>query len=255
MTDSHTHLNHPELLSDLVEVLTRAEAAGVVQMLVPGYDLASSRKAVELAEQFPSLWASVGVHPHDAKDLDEAGLDELRALAASPRVVAIGEIGLDFYYDNSPRPVQKDAFARQIALAHELHLPIIIHQRDAETEAMEIFASENAGKLGGVWHCFSGSQNLVEFALEHDFFIGIAGPVTFKKAMALQELAAQLPAKNLLLETDAPYLTPTPYRGKRNEPAYVALVAKKIAEVRGVSLADIEAVTTANFARLFLNTR
>ena len=252
MIDSHTHLNHEDFAADLAEVLARAAAAGVEQMLVPGYDLPSSQAAVALAQQYPQLVASVGVHPHDAKSLTEADLAELKELAAHPKVVAIGEIGLDFHYNFSPPEQQAEAFARQIRLAHEVELPIIIHQREAAEQARQIFLTEGAGARGGVWHCFTGDAELAHFAVEQGYCIGIAGPVTFTKAQDLAALAAQLPLENLLIETDAPYLSPTPFRGKRNEPARVVPIAGKLAELRGDPVEIIESATTTNFGRVFL---
>jgi TatD DNase family protein len=211
----------------------------------------SSRRAVELAETYPNVLAAVGVHPHDATTLDEAAPAELRRLASSPRVVAIGEIGLDYHYDRSPRPVQVDAFARQIRLARDLGLPIIIHQREAEADAREVFRAERAAELGGVWHCFSGSEALAAFALEHGFCVGVAGPVTFPNARGLAALVSGLPARSLLIETDAPYLSPHPFRGQRNEPARVAVIAQRLAELRGESLESIVRETAENFRRTF----
>lgn len=251
MFDSHAHLNHEDFLPDLEAVLARAAAVGVELMLVPGYDLPSSRRAVALADRHPQLLAAVGVHPHDAATLDSAALAELRELAGHPRVVAIGEIGLDFYRDLSPRAEQLRAFAEQIRLAREMSKPIIIHQREAEAFAREIFLAERAGELGGVWHCFSGSRELVELAVEQGFALGLAGPITFPNARGLAALAAEVPAENLLIETDSPYLSPHPHRGRRNEPARLPLIAGRLAELRHQPLDDLVRVTTDNFQRIF----
>ena len=251
MFDSHAHLNHEDFLPDLEAVLARAAAAGVELMLVPGYDLPSSRRAVALADCHPQLLAAVGVHPHDATSLDSAALAELRELAGHPRVVAIGEIGLDFYRDLSPRAEQLRAFAEQIRLAREMSKPIIVHQREAEAFAREIFLAERAGELGGVWHCFSGSRELVELAVEQGFALGLAGPITFPNARGLVALAADLPAENLLIETDSPYLSPHPHRGRRNEPARLPLIAGRLAELRHQPLEDLVRATTDNFQRIF----
>ncbi|NIM05295.1 MAG: YchF/TatD family DNA exonuclease [Armatimonadetes bacterium] len=255
MIDSHVHLNHPRLETDLEAVLSRASSAGIEMMLVPGYDLPSSRQAVALAERYPQILAAVGVHPHDAATLDEKALAELRELAARPRVVAIGEIGLDFHRDLSPRQVQTEAFALQIRLAREARLPIIIHQREADRPSRELFQGESAGELGGVWHCFSGDEELADFALAEGFCIGIAGPVTFQNARGLAALAARLPAESLLIETDAPYLSPHPHRGQRNEPARLPLIAESLAALRGGPVDATVRATTANFRRLFLQSR
>ena len=251
MIDSHAHLNHPDLETDLEEVLERAAAAGLQQMLVPGYDLSSSRRAVELAEDYPQILAAVGVHPHDAAALNESALEELRRLASSPRVAAIGEIGLDFYRDLSPREIQLTAFAMQLRLARELNLPVIIHQREAEQAAREVFLAEKSADLGGVWHCFSGSEELVDFVIEQDFYIGIGGSVTFPNARGLAAIVSKLPLEHLLLETDCPYLSPHPHRGQRNEPARLPIIARKIAELTGEPVERISQQTTANFERTF----
>lgn len=251
MFDSHCHLNHEDFLPDLEAVLARAAAAGVELMLVPGYDLPSSRRAVALADRYPQLLAAVGVHPHDAASLDSAALVELRELARHPRVVAIGEIGLDFYRDLSPRAEQLRAFAEQIRLAREMSKPIIIHQREAEAFARDLFLAERGGELGGVWHCFSGSRELAELAVEQGFALGLAGPVTFPNARGLAALAAEVPAENLLIETDAPYLSPHPHRGRRNEPARLPLIAGRLAELRHQPLEDLVRATTDNFQRIF----
>ncbi len=260
MIDSHAHLNHQDFAADLAAVLERTAAAGVETVLVPGYDLPSSRRAVALAEQHPQVFAAVGVHPHDAKTLDDSALHELTVLAKHPRVVAIGEIGLDFYRDLSPREVQKDAFARQIQLAREVGLPIIIHQREAEQQAREVFLAENAGepwpgRLGGVWHCFSGGEELAAFAVQQGFCLGLAGPVTFPNSRKLADIAASLPAENLLLETDCPYLSPSPHRGRRNEPAHLPLIAQRLADLRGEGIVRAVQQTTENFHRVFLANR
>jgi TatD DNase family protein len=251
LIDSHAHLNHEDLLADLPGVLARAAEAGVETMLVPGFDLISSRKAVELAEVHPQILAAVGIHPHDAQFVDDAVMTELRQLAQHPKVVAIGEIGLDFYRDKSPHPAQQEAFARQIRLARELGKPIIIHQREAAAETKEIFLTEKAGELGGVWHCFSGGLELMAFVVEQGFCLGIAGPVTFPKAHQLAAVAAQVPADNLLIETDCPYLSPHPHRGQVNEPSRLPLIAQKVADLRVEKLEDMVAQTIANFQRLF----
>jgi len=251
MIDSHAHLNHEDLLADLPGVLARAAEAGVETMLVPGYDLASSRKAVELAAAHPQLLAAVGIHPHDAQFVDDAVITELTQLAQHPKVVAIGEIGLDFYRDKSPRPAQQETFARQIRLARELGKPIIIHQREAEAETKEIFLAEKAEELGGVWHCFSGGLELMAFVVYQNFCLGIAGPVTFPKAHQLAAVAAQVPANNLLIETDCPYLSPHPYRGQVNEPSRLPLIAQRVAELRNQSSEELEKITRENFQRIF----
>jgi TatD DNase family protein len=209
-----------------------------------------------LAQQYAGIYAAVGVHPHDAKTLDAAALEELRALARSPHIVAIGEIGLDYYRDLSPRDVQRRAFQQQLELAADLGLPVIIHDRDAHDDTLAML-SEWRATLGarnspsGVLHSFSGDVAVAERAIEAGFCIGVSGPVTYRKADQTREVARAVPLDRLLIETDAPYLTPQPYRGKRNEPAYVRSVAQAVAEARGLTLAQVAVQTTANAAALF----
>jgi len=215
--------------------------------------LASSQAAVALAEAYPQIYAAVGVHPHDAKTLTGDMLKELRALALHPKVVAIGEIGLDFFRDLSPRDKQRQAFKQQLALASEIGKPVIIHDRDAHSEIMAILHRWVRGSHEpvGVLHCFSGDLAMAQEAIELGFYISIAGPVTFKNARRLRELVGQLPLEKLLIETDCPYLAPHPYRGKRNEPAYVKLVAQEVARVKGLSPEKVSRVTSDNAQALF----
>ena len=249
LTDTHAHLDFPQFDSDREEAIERALAAGVGIIINVGADLASSRRAVALAEAHPQIYAAVGVHPHDAKTLTEEVLTELRELARHPQVVAIGEIGLDFYRDLSPRDVQRQAFERQLALARELDKPVIIHDREAHAEVMDTLRRWQG--LRGVLHCFSGGLEMARRAVELGFYISIAGPVTFKNARRLPEIVRQLPLERLLIETDCPYLAPHPHRGERNEPAYVRLVAEAVAEIKGLPLEEVARVTTANTQTLF----
>lgn len=249
--DSHTHLDDESFDSDRDEVIHRAREAGVTLMLNPGADLASSLRGVQLAERYEGIYAAVGVHPHDVKDMDETTLETLRSLSQKEKVVAIGEIGLDFYYDYSPRDAQRYWFKRQIQLAREVGLPIIIHERDAHQEVFDILKEERAGELGCVMHCFSGSVELAKEYVKLGMYISLGGPVTFKNARKPQEVAMAVPLDRLLIETDSPYLTPVPFRGKRNEPARVRLVAEKIAELRGISLEELAKQTTENAKTLF----
>ncbi|HEY3378043.1 MAG TPA: TatD family hydrolase [Armatimonadota bacterium] len=251
MIDAHTHLNDPRLLPEIDPLLARMLHAGVTGALVVGYDLASSRTAVDLAARYPQyLRAAIGVHPHDSKDVDQETLTALRALAQQPGVVAYGEIGLDFYYDHSPRDVQRDAFGRQLALAVELELPIIIHEREAVDEVMAVLDAEGGWALGGAWHCCSVAPQLA-VQIAQSFYVGIAGWITFAKGDNIRALAQAVPLARLLLETDAPYITPVPYRGKPNEPSYVRLTAQALANVKGISLADVEEMTMANTRQAF----
>jgi len=254
LIDSHCHLDFPQFNNDRQAVVQRAREAGVEIIINPGADLESSRRAVALAERYPEVYAAVGVHPHEAKTVTDEVIAELRALARHPKVVAIGEIGLDFYRNLSPRDVQRRAFRQQLALAAELGLPVIVHSREAHDDVMAILAENResqATDLWGVLHAFSGDRAMAERALEMGFCLGIAGPVTFRNAHRLRALVRELPLEALLLETDAPYLTPHPHRGERNEPARVALVAEAVAGLHGVTAEVVAQQTAANVRLLF----
>jgi TatD DNase family protein len=258
LIDSHAHLDSPKFDADRGVVLERAKAAGVAVLISVGADLASSRRAVELAEGDDAIYATVGIHPHDAKTLDGEALAALRELAQRPRVVAIGEIGLDFYRDLSPRDVQRRAFQAQLGWAARLGKPVVIHDRDAHDEILEILTGWARG-LGsvslegrlGVLHTFSGDLAMAERAIDLGFYISISGPVTYRNARQLPEIVQALPLDRLLVETDCPYLAPHPYRGKRNEPAHVQWVAKRIAELKNLAFEEVAAATTANAQHLF----
>ncbi len=247
VVDSHTHLDFPEFDPDREAVIARAHAVGMVAILNVGADLESSRAAVALAERYDFIYAAVGVHPHDARTLTPSGLEELRALARHPKVVAIGEIGLDYYRDLSPRPVQRQAFAEQLALAAELGLPVVIHSRDAWDDVLSILRGWTGG---GVLHSYSGGPERLEEVLAMGFSIGLSGPVTFANAHRLRTVAVTVPLDRLLIETDCPYLTPEPYRGRRNEPAWVWYVAGAVARARGMTAEEIARATAENAARL-----
>ncbi len=248
--DSHAHLDDSQYDRDRREMLMRARDNGISYIVNVGYDIPSSRRSVTLARSYDFIFAAVGIHPHDAADAGKNGLEEIRLLAADTKVVAIGEMGLDYYRNLSPREVQQEVFRKQIRLAAELGKPIIVHDRDAHGDVMQIL-KEEAGTTGGVMHCFSGSMEMARECLKMGFYISIAGPVTFKNAKKLKEIAADVPIDRLLIETDAPYLTPEPYRGKRNESAYVAYVGKTIAELRGIPVEELAQATTSNAKRLF----
>ena len=249
--DSHAHLDDNRFDGDREEVIARAAANGVTGIINIGADMASSRRSVELARRYASVYAAVGIHPHDAKDAVEEDYAQLAAwVKEEPKVLAIGEIGLDYYYDWSPRPVQQEVFKRHIQLAREVGKPIIIHDRDAHGDILAMVKQEAAG-LTGVFHCFSGSLDMAREVIKLGFYVSIAGPVTFDKSVKLKEIAAAVPMDRLLVETDAPYLTPQPYRGRRNEPAHVRYVAEEVARARGLTLAEVAAATTANVKRLF----
>ena len=253
LVDSHAHLDFSQFDADRQEVLARAQEAGVETIVNAGAGLEASRAGVALTETYTQVYAAVGVHPHEAKTLNEDVLAELRALAQHPKVVAIGEIGLDYYRDRSPRPVQRQAFQQQLALAKELGKPIIVHDREAHDDVMSMLRQwvRESYQPVGVMHCFSGDLAMAQEVIEMGFYVSIPGPVTFTNAHRLPELVRALPLERLLIETDCPYLTPHPYRGKRNEPAYVRLVAEAIAQIRGIPLEQVARITTANARALF----
>lgn len=245
--DTHTHLNHPRLLRRLDEVLARAEQAGVSAMVVVGYDLPSSELAVELAEANPNLWATVGIHPHDACHLDHSSLVRLRSLARREKVVAIGETGLDFHRNLSPPDAQAEAFRRQLDLARELSLPAVVHCRQAQGQVLDMAAE--FGGLAMVWHCFEGTGEHAARAVALGMMVGFTATITRRNAGALRRIAAGIPADRLLLETDCPYLSSEPKRQRDNEPANVIAVAEHLAAARGVSADAVIRVTTENARR------
>jgi TatD DNase family protein len=250
--DSHCHVAGAEFDADREEVLARARAVGVVTLLVVGVIDAEGNqaRALELAAArgFP---CAVGVHPHDARRAGPDAFDEIAALASAGRIVAVGEAGLDFHYDLSPREVQADVFRRQIRLARDLGLPIIVHSREAEAQTATILETERAGEVGGVIHCYAGGAELARRALALGFSISFSGIVAFPKAEELRQVARRVPEGRLLIETDAPYLAPPPHRGTRNEPAFVVDVAAALARARGEPLAALARRTAENFRRLF----
>lgn len=255
--DSHAHLDFPELLEEIDAVLERARQAGVSQILTVGcvgHALDVCRSVTDLAEKHPRIWVSLGVHPHDARHYNSDVGEEILAFMQHPRVVAWGEIGLDYHYDNSPRDEQQEAFREQIRLAQSVSKPIIIHTRSAEEDTLRILQEEYSGYDGprGVAHCFTGDQAMAEACLELGFYLGFGGILTFPKAEQLRQVAAAVPLDRVLLETDSPYLAPVPHRGRTNQPAFVALVGQKLSEIRQQSPNSIAAATSANFQRLFL---
>jgi len=250
--DTHAHLHFPEFTADLPAVLQRAREAGVRFLLTIGTDVEDSKAAVALAEQDPEVYAAVGVHPHDAAQADEAALDELRRLAtASPKVVAIGEIGLDYYRNLSPRETQVRVFRRQLNLARQLKKPVLIHCREAHREAVEILTEEGVQEIGGVMHCFSGDGAVARQCLDLGLLISVAGPVTYPNARKLPEVVRLTPADRLVVETDCPFLPPQPYRGRRNEPAYLPITAARVAELKGEPLEELGPVMARNALTLF----
>jgi len=250
--DTHAHLHFPDFAEDLDAVLDRARAAGVRGMVTIGTDRETNGAVVDLAKRLPDVWATVGIHPHDAGEAAEADFEALERVAREePRVVGFGEMGLDFFRNFSPPDAQRQAFRRQIDIARRVRKPLVIHCRDAHDETLAILGEERAGETGGVMHCFSGDVEIARRCLDLGLYISLAGPVTYKNARALPDVARFVPEDRLVVETDCPYLPPTPHRGKRNEPAYVALTAEHVARLRG---ADPEALgdrLTANAASLF----
>lgn len=252
LIDTHVHLNNADLAADLTDVLVRAEDVGVERFIVVGWDIASSERAVILAEADPRIFAVVGAHPHDAQHWNADAAARLRGWAENPRVVAVGEIGLDFFRDLSPRPSQYAAFRAQLTLAAELALPVVIHCRDAYEETLEILEGEASPDIPIVMHCFLGTMAHAERLWARGWFMGVDGPITFKANDDLRNILRAAPPESLILETDAPYLSPLPFRGKfPNEPARLLPIAEKVAEVRGVSLGEIAALTTANAHHAF----
>lgn len=254
--DSHAHIDGTEYDADREQVIQRARDAGVRAILNVGTGDPHSgdlERAIELAERHDDIYAAIGTHPHDAKLFNEAAEARiLNLIGSSPRVIAWGEIGLDYHYDNSPRDVQREVFRRQVQRALEVKLPIIIHTREAEEDTIEILRDEaKDGGLRGIMHCFSGSSALAKAAMDLGFLISFAGVVTFKKADELREVAAQVPVDLLLIETDCPYLSPVPYRGRRNEPAHVVEVARALAAIHHRTVEEIGAITATNFVKLF----
>lgn len=262
LIDTHTHIYGPEYDEDREEALERAKEAGVARLIAIGAGLESSRAALQLAIAHPNVIATVGVHPHEAKDFDEGQWAEIRAMADHPKVRAIGEIGLDYHYDFSPKGAQVFTFQSQMSLASGKEMPVVIHMREAEDEvyaALKSALSDNgpgergsAGRVGPiVMHCFLGGPAEAERWLGLGCTLGIGGAVTFKKMDALREAVRLAPLDRILLETDCPYMTPHPHRGKRNESSYIPLVARTVAEVKGLSLEEVAAATTANADRIF----
>lgn len=251
LIDTHAHLQDEDLKKDLEKVLNRAQDAGLEKIICVGYDLASSQEALSLARKYRQVHAVVGIHPHDAQKFNPDVKDKIFAMARDQRVVAIGEIGLDFYRDLSPRDIQRQAFREQIKMAQEIGKPIVIHDRDAHQEVMEIIKAEKAGKNQGIMHCYSGALPMANELIKLGFYISFAGPLTFKNASKAHEVAAKIPMDKILVETDCPYLSPEPFRGKLNEPANVKYVAAKLAELRSKSIDEIAYLTNLNARKIY----
>lgn len=251
LIDTHAHLDGEAFQEDQAEVIARARANGVSTIINIGFNNETIPTTMALAEKYDFIYAAVGWHPQDAKDMTDADFEQLRELCAHPKVVAIGEIGLDYYWDTSPKDVQHTVFRRQIRLARELGKPIIIHNRDAHDDVVRILREENAAEVGGIMHCYSGSWEIAKMCLAMNFYISFGGPVTFKNAKQPKEVLKQVPLDRLLIETDAPYLCPDPFRGKRNESAYVKYVAEAAAVLKEIPFDELAAITSANAKRVF----
>lgn len=249
--DTHAHYYDSQFDEDRKEAIERAFSSGVKYILNASSDVASSVENISMAQEYEDIYAAVGIHPHNVMDLNSNIISAISDFATYPKVVAIGEIGLDYFYDNSPREAQKLGFTKQIYLAVNLKLPIIIHDRDAHEDTMKIVREENAKRVGGVFHCFSGSVEMAREVLNNNFYISVGGPVTYKNANRLLEVVKYVPEDRLLLETDCPYLPPEPLRGKRNESANVRLVAERVAKIKGKTLSYITDITTSNAKTLF----
>ena len=251
MIDSHAHYDDEKFDMDRDQVLQDCITHGVTHILNAGSHLESPKKSIELAKKHPFVYAAVGVHPHDVSECDINTIDTLTSFSEADKVVAIGEIGLDYHYDFSPREVQREWFAKQIALARKLKLPIIIHDRESHKDVLDIIKSEKAGEVGGVFHCFSGSKEMAREVLNLGFKIGLGGAITFKNAQKPIEVLRYVPLDMLLVETDCPYMTPEPHRGKRNWSGYIELVLNKISEIKEIDYALAEEATTNNAIHLF----
>lgn len=247
--DSHAHLDEDCFQPDFDEILANMRENGVTNLMNIGFDLASSERSIRLSEQYDWIYAAIGSHPDDAAQVDGARIEAYRKLAQNPQVKAIGEIGLDYHYEDPVREVQKEALRMQLSLARELDLPVVIHEREAHGDAMEIL--KDFPTVCGVFHCFSGSVELARELVKRGWYIGLTGVVTFKNARKAVEVAQSVPLERLVIETDCPYMAPVPYRGKRNDPSYVPLVAQKIAALRGLTAEEVGTATAENAKRLF----
>ncbi|MFA6439237.1 MAG: TatD family hydrolase [Bacteriovoracaceae bacterium] len=255
--DSHCHLFYEDFKDDLAEVIRRAQDAGVDRFIVPATNHITAQQAIELAEQFPSVYVAAGFHPLDLTHYSEANLSRVESYVSHPKVIAVGEIGIDYFYDTSPREYQREIFSVQIELAIRKDLPIIVHTRDSVQDAVDIvirYATNNPqwkrDGLRGVFHCFTGDAAQARTLFDHGFLVSFPGPITFKKA-TMPNVAKEIGLANIMIETDAPFLTPVPYRGKRNEPAYIPIIGRTIAEILNIAIEEVASVTTKNAIRLF----
>lgn len=249
--DTHAHINAEQFADDLEEVLKRAEDAGVTNIVVVGFDRPTITKAMELVDTYENIYGCIGWHPVDAIDCRDEDLQWIEDLCKHPKIVALGETGLDYHWDKSPKEVQHELFRKQIRLAKKLKLPIMIHNREATEDCIRILKEEQAEEVGGIMHCFSGDPETAMEVIDMNFYVSLGGPVTFKNAQQPKEVVKVVPLDKLLIETDCPYLAPHPFRGKRNEPAYVKLVAEQIAQLKGLTFEEIAEITTKNAKKLF----
>jgi len=249
--DTHAHFNDRRFNEDRDEAIRKAHDSGVSYIMNVSYDIRSMEQSVSLTKRYSYIYATVGIHPHYSKEMNDEVLKKVRSLAGDKKVVGIGEIGLDYYRDLSPRDVQKKWFAEQITLAKELKLPIVVHIRDANEDALDILKVESARDVGGIIHSFSGDIKMAREVLENNFYISVGGPITYHNARSLRDVVKFVPIEKLLIETDCPYLTPEPFRGKRNDSSLVRFVAEKIAEVKEMKFEDVARITTANALKVF----
>ncbi|MFN2748222.1 TatD family hydrolase [Bacillus sp. z60-18] len=249
--DTHAHLNAEQFNDDLEDVIARAKKEEVEHIVVVGFDRPTITRAMELIDAYDFIYAAIGWHPVDAIDMTDEDLAWIKKLSAHEKVVAIGEMGLDYHWDKSPKDVQKEVFRKQIALAKEVNLPIVIHNREATEDVVSILREEGAEKVGGIMHCFTGSAEIAKECIDMNFYLSFGGPVTFKNAKKPKEVVKQVPNDRILIETDCPFLAPHPFRGKRNEPSYVKLVAEQIAELKGLTYEEVATFTTENAKKLF----
>ena len=251
LIDSHAHLEMPDFKRDLEQVIQRARESGVGYIFTVGTEKKDWKRALEIADSHPSIYAILGVHPHNAKEIEDQTYPALRELCRNGKVRAYGEIGLDFFRNLSPRDIQLKRFREQIGLAKELGLPIVVHDREAHQETLEILKSEKAEECGGIIHCFSGDYVMAKNCIDMGFYISVPGSITFKNAEGFREIVKRIPLESLLVETDAPFITPEPFRGKRNEPGYVRYTAQKVAEIKKISFEKVAEVTTENALKVY----
>jgi len=251
LIDSHAHLDFDKFNKDRDEVIERAKNNGIVNIVNVGSNLASSHRSLQLSQKYEMIYAVVGIHPHEAKHLDKNALKVLKDLSKADKVIGIGEIGLDFHYDNSPRDIQRDAFRKQLRLAKEVNLPVVVHSREADADTIKILKEEKMSNHNVLLHSYTGGKELAEKALDMGFYFGAGGIVTFNSASELKNIIQRTPLTHILLETDSPYLAPEPHRGKRNEPLYVKEVAKFIASLKNTNLESVAEITKENTERFF----